>query len=127
MKTRIAALVLMTACAGAAQAHSSDVLVGVAAGTVIGSAIAGSRPGVSVTYGYGHPYAVHAPPPVVYAPPPPPAVVYPAPRVIYGPAYGPAYGPSYGPPHGNAWGHHRHHHHRHWDDRGGHGRGHGRW
>ena len=124
MKTRIAALALMTACAGAAQAHSGDVRVGVAAGTVIGSAIAGGSPGVSVTYGYGYPYSVYAPPPVVYAPPPP-AVVYPAPRVIYG------------PPYGNAWGHHRHHHHRDWDrgwdrggrdwdGRGGHGRGHGR-
>ncbi len=119
MKTRIAALVLMSACAGAAQAHSGDVLVGVAAGTVIGSAIQGGSPGVSVTYGYGYPYSVYAPPPVVYAPPPP-AVIYPAPRM-------------YGPPYGNAWGY-RHHHHRHgdWDDRGGRGgggggRGHGRW
>ncbi len=116
MKTRIAALVLMTACAGAAQAHSGDVLVGVAAGTVIGSAISGGSPGVSVTYGYGYPYSVYAPPPVVYAPPPPPAVVYPAPRVIYGTPYGNAWGP-------------RHHHHRDWDrgwkDRGGHGHGRG--
>ena len=111
MKTRIAALVLMTACAGAAQAHSGDVLVDVAAGTVIGSAISGGSPGVSVTYGYGYPYTVYAPPPVVYAPPPP-AVVYPAPRVI---------------PYGNAWGYRHHHHHRDWDDRDGRGRGHGRW
>ncbi len=118
MKTRIAALALMTACAGAAQAHSNDVLVGVAAGTVIGSAIAGGSPGVSVTYGYGYPYSVYAPPPVVYAPPPPPAVVYPAPRVIYS--------PQYGPPYGNAWGY-RHHHHRDWDDRDGRGWGRGRW
>ncbi|MEO0317409.1 MAG: hypothetical protein RL404_1086 [Pseudomonadota bacterium] len=113
MKNRIAALVLMTACAGAAQAHSGDVLVGVAAGTVIGSAISGGSPGVSITYGYGYPYAVYAPPPVVYAPPP--AVIYPAPRAMYG------------PPYGNAWGY-RHHHHRDWDDRDGrNGRGHGRW
>lgn len=112
MKTRLAALALLTACTGAAQAHSGDVLAGVAVGTVIGSTMYGAgSPGVSVTYGYGYPYGVYAPPPVVYAPPPPPAVVYPAPRVIYG------------PPYGNAWGY-RHHHHRDWDDRG---RGRGRW
>lgn len=109
MKTRLAALALLTACAGSAQAHSGDVLAGVAVGTVIGSAI--HSPGVSITYGYGYPYGVYAPPRVVYSPP-----VYP-PHVIYGPVYGPSYGPSYG----YGWGH-KHDHHRGW---GGHGHGHG--
>ncbi len=135
MKTRLAALALLTAFAGAAHAHSGDVLAGVAAGTVIGSAIHSRGPAVSVTYGYGHPYGIYAPPPVVYAPPPP-TVVYPAPRPVYGQHYGApyggphgaAYGAPYGNPYGNGWGprphRHHHHHHRGWDDRGG--RGHGR-
>lgn len=121
MKHRIAALVMMSACAGAAQAHSNDVLIGVAAGTVIGSAIAGGSPGVSVTYGYGYPYSVYAPPPIVRAPPPPPAIIYPAPRVIYGPGYG--YG--WRQQHDfrdNDWGHGRGHGRGHGY---GHGRGHG--
>lgn len=128
MKTKLAALVLLTATAGSAFAHGGDVIAGVAVGTVLGSAIA-SQPRAAVTVQYGSPYpnVIYAPPPVAYAPPPPvvgyapppPVMVYPAPRVVYGTPY---YGaPAHGHP-GRGLGHHKHHHHGHGDDWGR-----GRW
>ncbi len=130
MKTRIAALMLLSATAGSAFAHGGDAIAGFAVGTIVGNAIASQpRAAVSVQYGgYPAPAVVYAPPPVIgYAPPPPmigyappqPAMVYPAPRVVYEtPAYG------YG--HGYGWRGHRHHHHHHDYDRDGRW-GRGRW
>ncbi len=138
MKTRIAAVLLLSATAGSAFAHGGDAIAGFAVGTVVGNIIASQpRAGVSVQYGGYHPPAVvYAPPPVVgYAPPPPvigyapppPAMVYPAPRVMYqAPAYGYGYGASYGWSEHRHRGHHHHQHRRDFDG-DGRGRGHGRW
>lgn len=132
MKTRIAALMLLSATAGSAFAHGGDALAGFAVGTIVGNAIA-SQPRASVSVQYGSPYppaVVYSPAPVIgYAPAPPvigyappPAMVYPAPRVVY---ETPGYGYGYG--YGGGRGHHHHYHQRHHDhDRDGRW-GRGRW
>lgn len=128
MKTRIAALMLLSVTAGSAFAHGGDAIAGFAVGTIVGNAIA-SQPRASVSVQYGSPYppaVVYSPAPVIgYAPPPPvigyapppPAMVYPAPRVVYEtPAYGYGYGGWRG-----------HHHHRHYEHDGDGRWGRGRW